>query len=99
MVAHIPGLIFLVILFVVVRFVLKLMRLFSEAVAKGSVTLAGFEPEWAQPTYKIARLAVVALTAVVAYPYIPGSDSAPSRASRSFWVSSSPWARPRPSPT
>jgi small-conductance mechanosensitive channel len=73
---HIPAVLFLVILFVVLRFVLQAIRLFFDAVERGSVTLAGFEPEWAQPSYKLARLAVVALGVVVAYPYIPGSESA-----------------------
>ena len=43
---------------------------------RGGVELSGFEPEWAMPTYKIVRLAIAALGLVVAYPYIPGSDSA-----------------------
>ena len=32
-----------------------------DAVAKGHVTLSSFEPEWALPTYRIVRIAVVAL--------------------------------------
>jgi len=35
----------------------------------------GFEREWADPTYKLLRVAIVALALVVAYPYIPGSSS------------------------
>jgi small-conductance mechanosensitive channel len=70
-----PKLIFLVILYYLVRFILRMARLFFEAVARGSVTLASFEPEWALPTYKIVRVAIFALGLVVAYPYIPGSSS------------------------
>ena len=72
---EIPDLIFLAILFYLSRFVLRLIRLFFDAVARGTVTLAGFEPDWSVPTYKIARFAVVAFTLIVAYPYIPGSHS------------------------
>jgi small-conductance mechanosensitive channel len=75
-VAHIPSLAFLAVLFYVVRLVVKLTRLFFEAVERGQVTLSGFAPEWAQPTYKIVRLALVAFGLIVAYPYIPGSQSA-----------------------
>ena len=74
--ANIPNLVFLTILFVVVRFALRLTRLFFEAVSRGSITLAGFDREWAAPTYRIARLAVIAFGVVIAYPYIPGSESA-----------------------
>ena len=75
LIAEIPDLVFLVVLVLVVRFFLRLIRLFFEAVARGSVTLAGFEADWAWPTFKIARFAVVAFALVVAYPYIPGSGS------------------------
>ena len=74
-VRQIPNLIFLAIFFVVVRFILRLTRLLFEGIGRGFVTFANFEPEWAIPTYKIARLAIVAFAIIVAYPYIPGSDS------------------------
>ncbi len=76
LVAQLPDLAFLLVLFLVARWLLRLTRLFFDAVAKGHVALSGFEPEWALPTYRIVRLAVVALALVVAYPYIPGSRSA-----------------------
>jgi small-conductance mechanosensitive channel len=74
-VAKIPDLFFLVILAIVVRFALKLLRFFFDAVAQGSVAVGSFQPEWSQPTYKLVRVAVVAFAVVVAYPYIPGSGS------------------------
>ena len=74
-VANIPSLVFLTVLFFVVRLVLRLVRLFFEAVGAGTVTLASFFPDWAEPTYKIVRFAIVAFALIVAYPYIPGSDS------------------------
>jgi len=74
--AEIPDLIFLAILFVVVRYVLRVVKLFFEAVAAGTVVFPNFDPEWSVPTYKIARLAVIGFGLVVAYPYVPGSGSA-----------------------
>jgi hypothetical protein len=44
-------------------------------VYSGAVKLTGFEADWAWPTYRLVRILVIALTAVVAYPYIPGSES------------------------
>jgi len=70
-----PDLVFLVILFFVTRYALKVVNLFFAAVGRGEVTLSGFEREWADPTYKLLRVAIVALALVVAYPYIPGSGS------------------------
>ncbi|HEU4354991.1 MAG TPA: mechanosensitive ion channel family protein, partial [Actinomycetota bacterium] len=56
-------------------YLLKVVHLFFGAVGRGEVALSGFEPEWADPTYKLLRVAIVALALVVAYPYIPGSGS------------------------
>jgi small-conductance mechanosensitive channel len=75
-VAKIPSLVFLIVLYFVVRLVLRLIRMFFDAVDNGTVQLAQFDREWAVPTYKIVRVAVIAFALVVAYPYIPGSDSA-----------------------
>ena len=71
----IPNLVFLAILFVVTRYVLKLVRLFFDGVSAGTVRLRDFDAEWAEPTYRLVRLLVIAFAIVVAYPYIPGSGT------------------------
>jgi small-conductance mechanosensitive channel len=71
----IPNFLFLVILFFLTRYLLKLIHLFFTAVGRGEVKLAGFEREWADPTYKLLRIGVIVFALVVAYPYIPGSGS------------------------
>jgi len=70
-----PNLLFLAILFLLTRAAVKLLRLFFENVATGSVRLRNFEPEWAEPTYKLVRLLLIAFAVVVAYPYVPGSQT------------------------
>jgi small-conductance mechanosensitive channel len=67
---------FLAVLFVVFRLLLRGIRLFFSAVERGAVKLPRFEAIWAQPTYKIVRVAVIAFGLIIAYPYIPGSSSA-----------------------
>src|SRR6185436_13982747 len=73
--ANIPSLVFLVVLFVTVRLLLRIIYLFFDSAARGAVKLSGFEREWAAPTYKLVRAAVIAFALVVGYPYIPGSQS------------------------
>ncbi|HKQ15690.1 MAG TPA: mechanosensitive ion channel domain-containing protein [Steroidobacteraceae bacterium] len=73
---YIPKLIFLVLLFLGVRWFLKLLSLFFEAVGSGRVPLRSFDAEWAQPTYQIVRILLILLALVIAYPYLPGSGSA-----------------------
>jgi small-conductance mechanosensitive channel len=75
LVANIPRLVFLAVLFFVVRVLLRLVRLFFDAVERGTVKLARFDPDWAPPTYRLVRVAIVAFGLIVAYPYIPGSES------------------------
>ena len=72
---EIPDLVYLVIIVLITVYVLKATRLFFGAIEKGTITFKGFYPEWAQPTYKICRLLIVAFAAVLAFPYIPGSNS------------------------
>jgi small-conductance mechanosensitive channel len=71
----IPGLAFIVVLIVVVRYLLMWLRLFFLGVGSGSVRIAGFERDWAKPTFNAVRIVVVALALVIAYPYIPGSGT------------------------
>jgi small-conductance mechanosensitive channel len=72
---NLPSLAFLVVLWIVVKYLLKLIGAFFRGVERGRITLEGFDRDWATPTYKLVRLAVIAFAVVIAYPYIPGSDS------------------------
>jgi small-conductance mechanosensitive channel len=75
LISQVPNIAFLIVLALVIRYLLKLIRLFFHALAEGTVTLGKFDPEWAWPTYRLIRLLAIALAVVVAYPYIPGSQS------------------------
>lgn len=70
-----PGLVFVAVLVIVTRYVLRLTRLYFESVDRGAIMLDRFDRDWALPTYKIARLLIIAFAVIVAYPYIPGSSS------------------------
>ena len=75
LVAMIPNLVFLALLFLVTRYALRLLRLFFSSVSAGTVRLRNFDSDWAIPTFKLLRLLVVAFALVVAYPYVPGSGT------------------------
>jgi small-conductance mechanosensitive channel len=70
-----PDLLFLIVLALVTRWAIRLVGLLFRAIASGAVTLPDFDPEWARPTERIARIALVAAALIIAYPYIPGSGS------------------------
>ena len=74
-VAELPNLVFLAVLWVLVRALLRVVKTFFNAVEAGTIRLSGFEREWAAPTFRIVRLVFVAFAVVLAYPHIPGSES------------------------
>ncbi|BDC45832.1 mechanosensitive ion channel family protein [Paraburkholderia terrae] len=74
--ATIPDILVLAIIYYLSQFVLGRIRRFFDAVEQRRVTFAQFEPEWAIPTYKLVRVLIMAFALIVAYPYIPGSESA-----------------------
>jgi len=72
---YIPNLVFIVLVIVVVRFVLRLIRSFFKGIESKAIEIRGFDNDWAMPTYKIVRVLIIALCVVVIYPYIPGTSS------------------------
>jgi small-conductance mechanosensitive channel len=74
-VGALPNIFFLVILFFITRYILKITRLFFAGIDRGSIHVAKFDREWGLPTYRIVRIMIIAFVVIVAYPYIPGSSS------------------------
>ena len=72
---YLPSLFYLIAGVVIVRYTLAFLRLLVDAVHSGAITLHGFYADWAEPTYKIVRVLVVAMAAVALYPYFPGASS------------------------
>ena len=72
---NLPNLLFIAVLIILTRYFLKLLKLFFAGIEHKALTISGFDPDWAKPTYKIVRLLVVVFAVIVAYPYIPGSES------------------------
>jgi small-conductance mechanosensitive channel len=75
LVAYVPNVFFMAIIVAVAYYAARLVRFFFDAIARGNLVVRGFYPDWAMPTYKIARFLIVAFTLVVAFPYLPGSSS------------------------
>ena len=57
------------------RFVVKASNLLFEASERGGVTIPWVYPETAQPTRRLVATLLWLVGFVVAYPYLPGSDS------------------------
>lgn len=72
---YLPNLFYIVVIVAVMYYVIRFVRILAREVERGNIRIAGFYPEWAQPTYKIVRFLLFAFTAVIIYPYLPGENS------------------------
>ena len=72
---YLPSLIFLIVIGLITRYLLKLIKLFFIGLSKGVIVINNFYPDWAIPTFKILRIFIIAFAVIIAYPYIPGSGS------------------------
>jgi small-conductance mechanosensitive channel len=72
---YLPNIFFVAITILVTYLVTKCVHFFFNEVGRGTITLGGFQPEWADSSYKIVRFLIIAFSLVVIFPYLPGSES------------------------
>jgi small-conductance mechanosensitive channel len=70
-----PSFLFILLLALATWYLIRLIRYFFDKVGKGSIVLEGFRPSWAGVTERLVSIAIVMLAVLIAYPYIPGSQS------------------------
>ncbi len=70
-----PNLVKIGVIIYVVRWLLKGIHHFTDEIAAGRLKFDKFYPDWAQPTYHIIRIFVIAFTIVLIWPWLPGSES------------------------
>jgi small-conductance mechanosensitive channel len=72
---YLPNLLFVVVIAGMIYVAIRLVGAFFRSIEQGRLAFARFPSEWADPTNKIARVLLVAFGLVVAFPYLPASDS------------------------
>ncbi|MBK7865577.1 MAG: mechanosensitive ion channel family protein [Ignavibacteriales bacterium] len=70
-----PDMFTIIVIAVVFRYILKGIKYLTSEIENESLKIPGFYPDWAQPTYNIVRILVIAFAIIVIFPYLPGSDS------------------------
>ncbi len=73
--SYIDDLLFIAVILVAVRYVVKFLRLLADGIEQGRLHLPRFYPEWANPTFKILRFLLYVFAFIVIFPYLPGSSS------------------------
>jgi small-conductance mechanosensitive channel len=72
---YLPKLVYILIILAVMYYVTKFVRILAREFERGTIRIRGFYPEWIRPTYNIVRFLLIAFTAVVVFPYLPGENS------------------------
>ena len=74
-VSALPGLVFVLIIIVITRFLSRVMHAVFDAIRRERIHVPGLYPDTAEPTQKIATALLWIFALVLAYPYIPGSNT------------------------
>jgi small-conductance mechanosensitive channel len=72
---YLPNLFVVAIIFSLAYYALRAIKPFFRAIEKGNLVIPGFYADWASPTYNLLLVLVLALAAILAFPYMPGFNS------------------------
>jgi small-conductance mechanosensitive channel len=75
MVDYFPNLITILVIALVFRYILKILRALANEIHNRTISITGFYPDWAMPTFQILRVLLLTFMMIVIFPYLPGSDS------------------------
>lgn len=73
--SYVPNLVIIVAVAIGAYYLIAFTRFIFNEIGRGSITFTGFEQEWANPTYTIARFLIICFAIVLMFPYLPGSGS------------------------
>jgi len=74
-IGYLPNLVTIIFIIIVARYVIRLIGLIFEGISSRRIYLKNFYPEWADTSFGLIKLMIYALTAVIIFPYLPGSSS------------------------
>lgn len=70
-----PNFFTIIVIVIVFNYLLRGLRFLKNEVECGDLKINGFYPDWANPTYQIIKILVLAFMLIVIFPYLPGSES------------------------
>lgn len=72
---YLPNLFIVAIISFIAFYTLRVVKPFFAALERGNLVIPGFYADWARPTYNLLGILVLALAAILAFPYLPGFNS------------------------
>jgi small-conductance mechanosensitive channel len=74
-IGYLPNLFYIAVISVLVYYGLRLVRMVFSAIGSGTIRIPGFYPDWADPTFKLVRVLVLAFAVILVWPFLPNSNS------------------------
>lgn len=72
---YLPNAFIIAIIIFITYYLIRLIKPFFTAIERGNLVIPGFYTDWAKPTYNLLLVIIIAIAAIVAFPYLPGFDS------------------------
>jgi small-conductance mechanosensitive channel len=72
---YLPNLFSILVIYFVMKYVIRFVKYIFSEIRSERLRLAGFHPDWAQPTFGIVRFLLYAFMFILIFPYLPGSSS------------------------
>ena len=74
-IGYLPNVFIILVISFITHFVIKFTSFIFAEVENRTISISGFYPEWAKPTFRIVRFLIIVFALVAAFPYLPGSES------------------------
>ncbi|NET48413.1 MAG: mechanosensitive ion channel family protein [Merismopedia sp. SIO2A8] len=72
---YLPNVFIVAIVILIAFYTIRFIRPIFHEIAQGNLPIPGFYPEWANPTFNLFKVLIIALALIVAVPYLPGAES------------------------
>ena len=72
---YLPNVFTIIVIYLITRYLVKFLKFIATEVEISALTIPGFYPDWALPTYRLVKFLIYAFMLVMIWPYLPGSDS------------------------
>lgn len=73
--AYMPKLFTIAVIVFIFKYIQKFVRSLAEKIATNKITIKGFYPDWAMPTYNLISGLLFIFMFILIFPYLPNSDS------------------------
>ncbi len=72
---YLPNLFTIVLTLIVTFYIIRFFQIFFKAIDRGTLSLPGFDQEWAKPTERLTIILITALAFATIFPLLPGAQS------------------------